>query len=61
VFVSGEGDLYANRHLIVEVAEKNRLPAMCPYRDDVEAGGLMACTVDLAELLKHLAGNVHQF
>jgi putative ABC transport system substrate-binding protein len=60
VLVSGEGDLYANRLLIVELAEKNRLPAMCPYRDYVEAGGLMAYTVDLAELLKHLAGNVHQ-
>jgi putative ABC transport system substrate-binding protein len=40
VLVSGEGDLYAHRRLIVELAEKNRLPAMCPYRDYVDAGGL---------------------
>jgi putative ABC transport system substrate-binding protein len=33
---------------------------MCPYRDYVEAGGLMAYAVDLAELLKHMAGEVHQ-
>jgi putative tryptophan/tyrosine transport system substrate-binding protein len=46
VLVSGEGDLYANRQLIAELAEKHRLPAMCPYRDYVEAGGLMAYTVD---------------
>ena len=39
VLVSGEGDLYANRQLIAELAEKNRLPVMCPYRDYVEAGG----------------------
>jgi putative tryptophan/tyrosine transport system substrate-binding protein len=58
--VSGEGNLYAHRQLIVELAEKNRLPALCPYRDYVEAGGLMAYTVDLAELLRRMALNVHQ-
>jgi putative ABC transport system substrate-binding protein len=60
VLVSGEGDLYANRQLIAELAEKNRLPVMCAYRDYVEAGGLMAYAVDLAELLKRMADNVHQ-
>jgi putative ABC transport system substrate-binding protein len=60
VLVSGEGDLYAHRKLIIELAEKNRLPVMCPYRDYLDAGGLMAYTVDLAELLKHMAGEVHQ-
>ena len=58
--VSGEGDLYANRQLIAELAEKNRLPTMCPYRDYVEAGGLMAYAVDLAELLRRMADDVHQ-
>jgi putative tryptophan/tyrosine transport system substrate-binding protein len=60
VLVSGEGDLYAHRGLIADLAEKNRLPAMCPYRDYVDAGGLMAYTVDLAELLKRMAEDVHQ-
>ena len=60
VLVSGEGDLYAHRQLIAELAEKHRLAAMCPYRDYVEAGGLMAYTVDLAELLKRMAQDVHQ-
>ena len=60
VLVSGEGDLYAHRQLIVELAKKNRLPAMCPYRDYVEAGGLMAYAVDLAELLTRMADDVHQ-
>ena len=32
VLVSGEGDLYAHRKLIAELARKHRLPAMCPYR-----------------------------
>jgi putative ABC transport system substrate-binding protein len=60
VLVSGEGDLYAHRQLIAELAKKNRFPVMCPYRDYVEAGGLMAYTVDLAELLRHLADQVHR-
>jgi putative ABC transport system substrate-binding protein len=60
VLVSGEGDLYAHRQLIAELAGKYRLPTMCPYRDYVDAGGLMAYTVDLAELLRHLAAGVHQ-
>jgi len=60
VLVSGEGDLYAHRQLIAELAEKNRLPATCPYRDYVEAGGLMDYAVDLAELLRRMADDVHQ-
>src|SRR5438876_1902078 len=60
VLVSGEGDLYAHRQLIAELTQKNRLPAMCPYRDYVDAGGLMAYTVDLAELLRRMADDVHK-
>jgi putative ABC transport system substrate-binding protein len=60
VLVSGEGDLYANHQLIVELAEKSRLPAICPYRDYVDAGGLMAYAVDLAELLKRMADEVDE-
>src|SRR5947209_4177564 len=60
VLVTSEGDLYANRQLIAELAQKHRLPAMCPYRDYVDAGGLMAYTVDLAELLRRMANDVHQ-
>ena len=60
VLVTGEGDLYAHRALIGELAEKHRLATMSPYRDFVDAGGLMAYTVDLAELLRHMAGQVQQ-
>ena len=60
VLVSGEGDLYAHRQLIAELAEKKRLPTMCPYRDYVEAGALMGYAVDLAELLRRMADDVHQ-
>src|SRR5438552_2109069 len=60
VLVSGEGDLYAHRQLIAELAEKKRLPTMCPYRDYVEAGALMGYAVDLAELRRRMADDVHQ-
>jgi putative ABC transport system substrate-binding protein len=58
LLVSGEGDLYANRKLIAELALNHRLPAMCPYRDYVEAGALIAYAVDLAELLRRMADAV---
>ena len=57
---TGEGDLYANRQLIAELAQKYRMPTMSPYRDYVDAGGLMAYTVDLAELLRRLARDVQE-
>jgi putative tryptophan/tyrosine transport system substrate-binding protein len=60
VLVSGEGDLYAHRQLIAELTQKHRLPAMCPYRDYADAGALMAYTVDLAELLRRMADDVHK-
>lgn len=60
VLVTGEGDLYANRQLIGELAQKYRMPTMCPYSDYVDAGGLMAYTVDLAELLRRMARDVQQ-
>src|SRR6202048_43915 len=59
VLVSGEGDLYAHRQLIAELAHKKRLPTMCPYRDYVEAGALIGYAVDLAELLRRMAADVH--
>jgi putative ABC transport system substrate-binding protein len=60
VLITGEGDLYANRQLIAELAQKYLMPTMCPYRDYVDAGGLMAYTVDLGELLRHMARDVQQ-
>src|ERR1043166_6491849 len=60
VLVSGEGDLYANRQLIAELAEKKRLPTICPYRDYVEAGALMGYALDLPELFRRMADDVHK-
>jgi putative tryptophan/tyrosine transport system substrate-binding protein len=58
--VSGLGDLYAYLQLIVELIEKSRLPAIYPWRDAVELGGLMAYESDLGELWRRMADDVHQ-
>jgi putative tryptophan/tyrosine transport system substrate-binding protein len=46
--------------LIVELAEKSRLPAMYADRDYMDAGGLMAYAVDLGELGRCSADDVHE-
>jgi ABC-type uncharacterized transport system substrate-binding protein len=55
LIVSPSGEFLAKRGLIVELAADNRLPAIYPYRDFVEGGGLMAYAPDLPELARHLA------
>ena len=49
-----------NRRVIVELAERARLPAMFPWRDHVELGGLMAYVPDWADLYRHAAQQVGQ-
>ena len=60
VMVSGAGEFLANRQLIVDWAASSRLPGMYPYRDFVEAGGLMAYAPDLGEQGRRLADQVRQ-
>jgi putative ABC transport system substrate-binding protein len=60
MMVDGRAELTAYHQLIVELADKSRLPAMYPYRDYVEAGGLMGYAVDLGELGQRTANDVHQ-
>ena len=54
------GSFLARRALIVDLAEKYRLPIVYPYRDYVDLGGLMAYAPDLGELAERLANDVHQ-
>jgi putative ABC transport system substrate-binding protein len=60
IFVDGRADLTAYHRLIVELVNKSRLPAMYPWRDYAEAGGLMAYGGDLAEVGRRMADEVHQ-
>jgi putative ABC transport system substrate-binding protein len=42
LFVTGSGLLFAYRRSIIELAAKNRLPAMSSFRETTEVGGLMS-------------------
>ena len=53
--VSGAGDLLAHCKLIVDLVQNSNLAAMYPYRDYVEAGGLMTYAPELVDLARHLA------
>jgi putative ABC transport system substrate-binding protein len=48
--VSDEPENVTYRGLIVELAAKGRLPTIFPYRQFVEAGGLMAYGIDVSDL-----------
>jgi putative ABC transport system substrate-binding protein len=60
VVVDEGGSFLAQRALITRLAAEHRLPAIYPYRDYVELGGLMAYAPDLGELAQRVAGDVHQ-
>ena len=60
IIVSSIGFLLPHRQLIVELAEKSRLPAIYSWRDYVEAGGLMAYASDDRELWRRMAVDVHE-
>jgi putative tryptophan/tyrosine transport system substrate-binding protein len=53
--VSDEPENSIHRETIVELAAKGRIPAIYPFRDFVEAGGLMAYSIDLADISRRLA------
>ena len=53
--------LFPHRQLIVELVEKSRLPALYPWREYVEAGGLMAYASDNPRSSgRRMADDVHQ-
>jgi len=49
LLVTTAPEIYSYRQLIVELSNKNRLPAIYPYRDCVDDGGLMAYATDIDE------------
>ena len=58
--MSDSGSFLAQRALIVELAATHRLPVIYPYRDYVEAGGLMSYGPELGELARRMAIGVHE-
>jgi len=53
--VSDEPENSIHRETIVELAAQGRIPAIYPFRDYVDVGGLMAYSVDLADIARRLA------
>jgi putative ABC transport system substrate-binding protein len=45
-----------NRQTVVDFAARHRLPAIYPFREFVEVGGLLSYGVDSADLMRRLAG-----
>src|SRR5437764_14316165 len=52
------GEFFAHRRLIVELAEKTRLPAIYAFREFIAAGGLMAYAVDSLHLSRKMPDDV---
>jgi hypothetical protein len=55
LLVGGTSANYATRHLIIEFAAKNRLPAIYAFRDYVAAGDLTAYGTIIADILRRAA------
>jgi putative tryptophan/tyrosine transport system substrate-binding protein len=60
VMVGSNSSLIPFRQLIVGLVAKGRLPAIYPWREYVEAGGLLAYASDLRELARRIADDVVQ-
>jgi putative ABC transport system substrate-binding protein len=53
--VWGSSMFFAERRRLVDLAAKNRLPALYPLREQVDAGGLMSYGPNLADLFRRAA------
>jgi putative ABC transport system substrate-binding protein len=55
VLIGPSSEHWGNRRLIAELALRNRLPTMAPWREFVEAGGLMAYGVSTPDTWRRAA------
>jgi putative ABC transport system substrate-binding protein len=53
--LAGSATFFSERRRLVDLAAKNRLPAVYPQREFVDAGGLMAYGPNLADLFRRAA------
>jgi putative tryptophan/tyrosine transport system substrate-binding protein len=60
LIVQAQPQNFQNLRLIIELAEKGRLPAIYPYLDSVKLGGLMAYAADGHETLHQQANQIAQ-
>jgi putative ABC transport system substrate-binding protein len=55
LLVAGTSTFLAHRARLAELAVKSRLPTMYSFRENVEAGGLMAYAVNMTDFIGHAA------
>jgi putative ABC transport system substrate-binding protein len=55
LIVSEASEHFSYRQVIVDLAAKFRIPAVYPYREFVEVGGLMAYGIDLVDAFRRVA------
>ncbi|MCP3464014.1 ABC transporter substrate-binding protein [Bradyrhizobium sp. CCGUVB23] len=55
LMVSDEPENTINVEVIVELVTKSRIPAIYPFREYVDVGGLMAYSIDLKDTFRRLA------
>jgi putative tryptophan/tyrosine transport system substrate-binding protein len=60
LFVGDQAENFKYRKAIVELTEKGRLPAIYPFGEDVQDGGLLSYGLNLAEIGRHAAGQIDQ-
>jgi putative ABC transport system substrate-binding protein len=58
LYVTPAQENLVHRRLIARLAAEARLPTICIYRENVEAGGLMGYAVDLADIYRGAAGYI---
>jgi putative ABC transport system substrate-binding protein len=60
LIVGDQAENFTYRRLIVELAATSGLPAIYPFREQVEVGGLIAYGPDLLDIYRRAAGYVDQ-
>ena len=60
LIVSETAEHLSYRELIADLAARFRVPAIYPYREFVEVGGLMAYSVDTADMMRRVANMTGQ-
>jgi putative tryptophan/tyrosine transport system substrate-binding protein len=60
LLVDGSAENLTNRRLIIELCERAALPAIYPYREYAEKGGLMVYAVDLVSQGRRAASQVDE-
>jgi putative tryptophan/tyrosine transport system substrate-binding protein len=56
--VADQPENFTYRRLLVELAAKHRIPAIYPFREHAELGGLMSYSADLSVIFRRIANQI---